>query len=197
MDRDFLKLYNLILQEQPQKSDTIIWLQGDRYDRGPKTLKLYKESWAPKIVISGNNILLGKTVRAGENNISLEKMYKWLVKRGVKKEDIIIDERSMNTKEQAGHIIDLAKKKNWQRIFLVGSSYHQPRIFLTFLKQLKKKNWNGKIINQPIILDWDDVPGGRDKKTIEFLKEEVEKLKKYKNDIIPILDGIKYLKKPL
>jgi len=56
----FRKIYSLLLEEKLQKADVIVWLQGDRYDRAPKALELYKKVWGKKIVISGNNVLIGK-----------------------------------------------------------------------------------------------------------------------------------------
>lgn len=195
MNKDFFELYNLILEEKPQKSDVIVWLQGDRYDRLSKVKYLYEKGWALKILISGNNVLLDSKSRPGENNISIEEMYRRLITEGVKKEDIFTDDKAMNTKEQSENIIDLAKVEKWQRIILVGSSFYQPRAFLTFLKQAKKIDWRGEIINQPVFLDLEDIPGGQDKKVKRIIKDEINKIKKYKDDLIDIKEGLRYLEK--
>ncbi len=190
----FKFLYNLLLKEEPQLSDVIVWLQGDRYDRGYKAVELYNKKFSKKILISGNNVLLGDK-KAGEDNISIDDMVNFLLKKGVNKDNIIIDDKSMNTLDQAINIFKIIKKKKWQKIILVGSSYYQPRAFLTFLKQADIVNWKGRIINQPALIDWEEKPSGRDKKTKIIFIEEYKKIKKYKNDLCSHEEGIKYLNK--
>lgn len=189
------KLYNLIIQDVVKKSDAIIWLQGDRYDRAGKTLKLYNDGWAKTIIISGNNVLIGNNARMGENNISLDKMKNYLLKKGIRERNIIVDDSAMNTKDQAEHILKIARRKKWSKLILVGSSFYQPRAFLTFLRQAEKVNWTGRIINQPAFIAWNKKPGGRDKTAKIIFSHELEKIEKYKKDLSTIRQGIKYLNK--
>jgi len=174
------KLLKSIKQEKPQKADAIVWLQGDRYDRGRKVLDLFKDGWAPKIVVSGNDLLIGPSKTPGENNISLTEMVKWLKKRGIKSQQIIIDNKSFNTLDQAKNIFILIKEKRWKKIILVASLYHQPRAFLTFLKESRKTGWTGKIVNQPAMLNLQKKPSGRNKTASDLIFDEIEKIKKYK-----------------
>jgi len=193
--KEFKKLYDLLRQEKVAKADAIIWLQGDRYDRAPKTLKLYNDGWAKKIIISGNNILIGDKTRKGEKNISLDSMRQFLLKKGIAARNLIIDGGAMNTKEQAAHILELAKARKWSKFILVGSSYYQPRAFLTFLKQAEKIGWQGRIINQSKFIAWDKKPSGRDKAAASLFNQEFKKLEEYKNDLVSIKQGIEYLSK--
>lgn len=193
--KEFKKLYDLLGQEKVAKADAIIWLQGDRYDRAQKTLKLYNNGWAKKIIISGNNVLIGDKARQGENNISLDSMRQFLLKKGVAAKNLIIDDGAMNTKEQAVHILKLAQAKKWSKFILVGSSYYQPRAFLTFLKQTEKMGWQGRIINQSNFVAWDKKPAGRDKAAASLFSQEFKKLEKYKKDLVSIGRGIEYLSK--
>jgi hypothetical protein len=190
---DFKKLQDLILLQPLKKADIIIWLQSDRYDHAVTIWNLYKNGWSNKIIISGNNILIGPDTKQGENNVSLAEMKNWLLKKGMKKNDLIIDDGAMNTKDQAEHIMSLAVKENWQKIILVASSYYHPRAFLTFLKQAQLKKWDGEIINRSVIMAQNRRPGGRDKKVKLMLIEELGKIKRYKKDLALISQGIKYL----
>ncbi len=187
------KLFNLLLFIAPQKSEAIIWLQGDRYNRGLKVLELYNSGWAKKIVLTGNNVLLNSKLRPGEKNVSLRSMSNWLTKRGVKKGDIIFESESLNTRDQAKNVIVLAKKKKWSSILLVGSSYYQPRAFLTFLFFSARFGWNGLINNQPFFVEENKIPGGRSEKAKRlFLKERV-KIDLYTKDLSSLKNGIKYV----
>lgn len=193
MNLKLLKLNHLILKQRLEKSDVIVWLQGDRFDRGNKVIKLFKTGWAPRILITGNDLLIGSEKRDGENNISLLEMQNWLLKKGLKKKQILIERNSLNTKEQAQNTIKLAKKNRWNSLIIVGSSYCQPRSFLTFLKAAYELRWFGKIINQPAIIAEDGVPGGREKKAKKILAEEATKLEKYKAHTVSAEEGIRYL----
>lgn len=190
---EFIKLHNLILKEKPQTVDAIIWLQGDRYDRELTVIQLFRDGWSDKIIISGNNILIGEKIKPGENNISLNEMKDRLSKNGIPHYSIIVDDGAMNTKEQAEHIFKITEKRKWLKLILVGSSYYQPRAFLTFLKQAKKTQWNGTIINQPAFVAWDQQPSGRNETTEIIFKQEFEKISKYKHDLVSVAFGIKYL----
>jgi len=191
--RELKKLYDSILATKPVKADVIIWLQGDRYERASKVLKLFKQGYAKKILISGNNVLIGPRARPGENNISLERMKEFLLKKGLNKKDIIVDDKSMNTKDQAEQVFKLAKKRSWLRLILVGSSYYQPRAFLTFLKQSERMKWPGRIINQPALIPWDKKLAGGDKSAKIIFNQELAKIKKYIKDLATVAQGLKYL----
>lgn len=193
MTQKFGLLYDLLVKQEPEQSDIVVWLQGDRFDRAKKTLELFRQKWASKIVISGNDILIGEGKRPGENNVSLKEMRAWLLDRGVKKQDIIIDDGALNTKDQAQHVIAMAITNNWKRIIIVGSSYYQPRAFLTFLKQLQIIGNNISVINQFVILGKNDIPSGRNITAEYLIKDEIKKIEKYHNDVATINDGIKYL----
>lgn len=193
LNKKFTELLNLILQEKPEKSDAIIWLHGDRLDRAPKVLELYLEKWSDKIVITGNNVLIGIGPRFEENNMSIEEMADWLVKNKVSKSDIIIDYLGINTRDQSKNMIGMAMENNWKKILLVGSTYHQPRAFLTFLKAKKYFSWDGKIINQPAIVPDDQIPDGRIKTSKAYMEEEFLKIEKYRDDVAPIDVGISYI----
>lgn len=196
MEKYFDRLQNAILKCGDEKADAIIWLQGDRYDRGPKTLALYKNGLAPKIVISGNNVLIGLGPRPGENNINLKQMENWLLKRMVKKDDIIIDSSSFNTRDQSLNVTRLAKLNKWKKIIIVGSFPHyQARYFLTFIKGAIETKWNGSILNAFVIIPNNKKPGGRSQTAISILNQEYKKINKYKRKghLVNLKMGINYL----
>lgn len=194
MNPELIELNNLILQQQPEKSDAIVWLQGDRFDRGSKVVELFRNGWAPKILITGNNELVGPGKRPGENDASLEEIRNWLIDKGIREEDFFIDDKAFNTRDQAQNTIQLAKQECWNKIIIVGSHpYYQFRAFLTFLKTSQEFRWPGQIINQPALISGDSLPGGRNKSARELFLEEEVKLEKYKNHVVSVAEGMRYL----
>lgn len=189
----FIKILQTINKEKPEKADVIVWLQGDRYDRGRKALSLLSNGWSNKVLLSGNNVLVGAKTAKGTDNINLIDMKAWLERKGVPSRQIILDDRSFNTAEQAKNVIRLAIKKRWKKIILVASFYHQPRAFLTFLKSSREQQWRGKIINQPTRVNWTRKPGGRDKTAKALVVEEIKKINNYKLQLASYKEGFKYL----
>jgi len=177
--KSYYKLIQLFDRQKAEPSDVILWIQGDRYDRGNKALFLFKKAFAPRIVLTGNNMLVGEKTAPGTNNITLKEMSLWLQKRGVAKNKIITESQSFNTVEQAKNIIALAKKNKWKKMLLVASFYHQPRVFISFLKSADEQGWKGKIINQPTKINWSKKPSGRKQSAKILAVEEINKIKKY------------------
>ncbi len=189
----FEELNALLQRATVGSGDVIVWLQGDRYDRGDVTLDLYKQGKAPKIVLSGNNVLLGVGPRPGEDNVSLEEMKSWLLERGVPEEAIEIESNSMNTRDQSLHICEMAKQRGWKSVIMVGSFPHyQARYYLTFLQGKKETGWNGTVIPAAAMLNVDQIPGGRDKTAGELMEEEFEKILAYqeKGHVASFEEGI-------
>lgn len=185
-----------MLKDIPQKSNGVVWLQGDKYDRAKKVLEMYESGFAKKIIISGNDYLIGPKKRLGENNISLVNMKKYLIQNDISEKDIVIDNKSFNTKEQAIQITKLAKRNNWHKLILVSSAYHQPRVLLSFIAAFKLVGYKIKIINQSFLIAKNKMASGRTLKNDELMKEEVLKINKYQTngDIASYKEGFVYLK---
>ncbi len=188
------KLQDLILDETPEKAEAIIWLQGDQLDRAKKVIDLFESGFAPRILITGNNTLLGPIERIEESNCSLDEMKKYLIYHGIDPKAISIDNKSMNTREQAEKVIQYLKDNNLNSMILVGSPYYQLRAFLTFLKRAQESGWDGHIINQPADLPWDVPPAGRKRTAREYFTEvELPKIQMYQKHVADIEDGIAHL----
>lgn len=194
MEKKFWELYDQLTKVKPRPAEAAIWLQGDRYDRAKNVLKIYNKL-TNLIVISGNNLLVGTKTRPGEKNTNLYQMKEYLLKNKVKENDIIIENQSFNSHDQAVNITNLAESLGWHRIILVASAYHQPRVLLNFLKQKKITGSPLEIDNYPIIMDMEAIPGGRKETVKNLCLSEIKKIKKYSNDLLPIEAGLKYLKR--
>lgn len=59
---------------------------------------------------------------------------------GIKKDDIILDEASLNTYEMVIHLKELAGNSGWKDLMIVSSPYHMRRLKLLCDKHLKGVN---------------------------------------------------------
>lgn len=177
------KLFFLIFNEPLAKADVIVLLEGDGYARLPYAARLYQESWAPKILVSGG------ADNAAYGSFPADKLVIKLTKMGIPLADIIIEAASQNTKEQAINIIALAKKNGLKKIILVASHYHQPRAFLIFLKARRDAKAKLQIINAPAReLPWFKKNSwGR---RVDLLEAEMDKIERYKDDLASFKEGI-------
>lgn len=144
----YTELMKLMEKEEPEPADAIVWLQGDKLDRGEKVSQLcVEDGYASNIILSGNNV---NTHYA--DFVSLGTMAHWLIDivpnlcatgfpRGV-----FIDRSAANTYEHPLGVLGIAREMGWKRLLLVTSLYHQPRAFLAFLPHLQPDE---VIINQP------------------------------------------------
>jgi uncharacterized SAM-binding protein YcdF (DUF218 family) len=132
-------------QDPIERADVIVTVSGgDNNSRIKKTVELYKEGWAPVIVYSG---------AAAEGNVSNAAAMKNIsIKMGVPRTDILIEEKSKDTLENAQFTSKIIKDKGYQSMILVTSPYHQRRTMELFRKELGE---DFKIVNQSAIdEDW-------------------------------------------
>jgi uncharacterized SAM-binding protein YcdF (DUF218 family) len=166
------KFIVLVDNDKIEISDAIILLEGDGYNRIDTAVELYKNKYAPVIVFSG------EIDNPDYGSYPSRKIMPALQKKGVAKKDILHEYRSQNTREQAIEVIKMAISKEWKRLILVASHYHQYRAFLTFLKVIKENNSDIKIYNVPARqLDWFVETGWG--KRIELLQNEFNKIEQY------------------
>ncbi|MDD4900554.1 MAG: YdcF family protein [Patescibacteria group bacterium] len=183
------KFIALLGKEELKKSDAIVMLEGDGYFRCKHAAALYKQRWAKIIVISGG------ITNHHYGSYPAKKLWPELAKLGVKRSDMLLDEESMNTREQAVNIIKLATEKKWKKIILVASHYHQYRAFLTFLQVLRATGAKLRIINSPA----NDLPWFQNNKwgrRIDLLESEFEQINIYrkKNHVASYAEALAYFK---
>ena len=134
--------YPQITQSDILKGDAYILLGGGLFidtgggdvptpnalDRIVKTAIYYKIS-PKKIFISGGAPL--------HNKVSESKIYrKYLIDLGVNRDDIIIEEKSRTTKENAKFISEHIKDEDLKSVILITSAYHMERSIYIFSRYL-------------------------------------------------------------
>lgn len=155
-----------------KKSDAIIILEGDGKNRYRHAVNLFHQEFANLIVFSG-----GITdYRYG--SYPFEEINPLLLESGVPESQIIYESKSLNTRDQAIEIIQMALLKEWKRIIIVASHYHQYRAYLTFIKEIANRNCNVIVYNSPASgLKWFEETGWGQR--FNLLDQEFERIQKY------------------
>ena len=99
-------------------------------DRLTETFILYRKKKIKKILFTGGSGVLFAT---DTSEASFAKKY--FLDLGVKEEDIIIEDKSRNTIENARFTKQILDEKKFKKILLITSAFHMPRSSQIFKKQ--------------------------------------------------------------
>lgn len=131
------------------KSDAAILLEGDGFFRFQKAVDLYNRGLVSKVVFSGN------IIDKDYGSYPFEEVKPFLLNGGVKEEDLIHEDKSLHTRQQAVEIVKMAIEKGWKKLALVASHEHQYRAYLTFLREVLDSNSGIILYNAPVRnLNW-------------------------------------------
>lgn len=109
-----------------QEADAIVAVSGgDTSARVQEAVTLYKNGWAPKLIFSG-----AARDKSGPSNA--EAMRRTARAAGVPDNDIITEEYSETTKQNAENTQDILKRNQVSSVIIVTSAYHQRRAGLEF-----------------------------------------------------------------
>ena len=154
-------------------SDAIVVLEGDGFNRIDKAIELYRNRWSDKIILSG-----GYDNKPG-GSLHVKEMVPAFLKAGISRDSIILEDISLNTREQAVEVTGILTQNNWKRIILVASHYHQYRAYLTFLKVILEKKLKIEVLNAPADnLNWFENQGWGER--FALLKDEFSKIESYR-----------------
>ncbi len=125
-------------------ADAIVAISGgDTLARTGEAINLYKAGWGKKLIFSG-----AAADKTGTSNA--EAMKRYAIGLDVPESDIIIEEFSQNTAENAVNTGLFIHNNNLRKIILVTSAYHQRRANLEFRLRLGE---NVTIVNHPVAHD--------------------------------------------
>lgn len=124
----------LVVSEPLRPADAIVVLGGS-YERALHGYELYRDGYAPRLVVSGARLhdftLNGRPfTEANFSKVFLQGL-------GVPAQAIILLEFTGTTYAEARAVARLSREQPWKRLILVSSPYHTRRANLTFLKQLR------------------------------------------------------------
>lgn len=172
MITDREKILAIVDNDCLSESDAIILLEGDGFDRFRKAVSLYKQGKAPKIVFSGN------IIDYDYGSFPFSEVLPRMLQEGIPEEDIIHEDRSQNTREQAVEVVRMAQERGWSKLILVASHEHQYRAYLTFLREVLDTKSGITLYNAPARnLNWFEDKGWGTR--FQRLEAEVARIEKY------------------
>jgi len=172
MITDREKILAIVDNDCLSTSDAIILLEGDGFDRFRKAVSLYKQGKAPKIVFSGN------ITDYDYGSYPFAEVLPRMLEAGVPEEDIIHEDKSLNTREQAVEVVRMAMERGWKKLILVASHEHQYRAYLTFLREVLDTHSGIILYNAPARnLNWFEDKGWGTR--FERLEAEILRIEKY------------------
>ena len=122
----------IVKGEKPEKSDVIITLGGSNIIRTDYSVRLFKEGYSKHLLLSGG--IIGN----GDNRTHAEVMYKEAKRLRVPDADIIIEDESKSTYQNALYTKTALINLHYKSAIIVTSNYHMKRARLVF-----KKVFNG------------------------------------------------------
>ncbi len=115
---------------------------GDTSARAEEAITLYKNGWAPLLIFSG-----AAADKSGPSNAKV--MEEKAMREGVNANNIIIDEQSETTSENAQQTSAIFAKYGITSAIIVTSSYHERRTMLEF----EKSSPNMSLRSHPVAID--------------------------------------------
>jgi uncharacterized SAM-binding protein YcdF (DUF218 family) len=117
-------------QDKLKSADVIVAISGgETQQRTAEAVRLYRGGYAPKLLFSG-----AAQDKNGPSNAAA--MRSLAVRMGADAQDVLIEENSTNTAENATESAPIIRQLGAKRIILVTSPYHQRRASLNFRRAL-------------------------------------------------------------
>ena len=134
----------LVRQDSLEKADAVVVLAGARAERWLEGVELYREGWAPRIVISPGRIEPAELqLRSMGIRFPMEAELVRDAMVQMKVPDAAIETfpgSPDNTAQEAAAVRELAVSGHWSRLIVVTSKYHTRRARFAFVRELKGTN---------------------------------------------------------
>jgi uncharacterized SAM-binding protein YcdF (DUF218 family) len=133
----------LIVQDKLEKTDAIMVLAGDNNgERVAQAVKLYNQGYGKYLLMSGGPVMWHETYA--------DNMKRQAVFLGVNPKNILVQDRSLSTYEDAKYSFPILKAHGIKSIILVSSPFHMRRALRTVKRAFKNEI---KVIGYPVQKD--------------------------------------------
>ena len=129
----------LVVQDPLDKADAVYVLGGTMYERPLEAVELYREGWAPRIMLVQQMADLGEAelVRRGipyprEVDVQVEV----LGRLGIPRDAIVIVNRADSTADEADHLHAVVTRDRLSRVIVVTSKQHTRRARMVMRRRL-------------------------------------------------------------
>lgn len=112
MITDREKILAIVDNDCLMPSDAAILLEGDGFFRFQKAVDLYNKGIVKKIVFSGN------IIDKDYGSFPFEEVKPFILEGGVPEEDLIHEDISMHTRQQAVEVVKMAMANGWKNSLL-------------------------------------------------------------------------------
>ncbi|HZU36814.1 MAG TPA: YdcF family protein [Gemmataceae bacterium] len=116
--------------EPDAPNSTVMQLGTDTYYRCVHALDVYHRTGEPLVLVSG-----GQASEWTDRPSLAETMRDFLVRQGIKESQIIVENKSQNTHENAVESCRLLRERGIHHILLVTDAMHMPRAWRCFAKE--------------------------------------------------------------
>jgi len=124
----------LVVDDRPAHADAIVVLAGATPEREAKAATLYREGWAPRVVISRQVLPTNvrDLLRLGVRSLDLQQEARLaLEKYGVPANRIVaLADVASNTESELALVHRIARERGYRRVILVSSPFHTRRVKL-------------------------------------------------------------------
>lgn len=131
----------LVVEHSLERSDAIVVLSGARVERWLEAVDLYRDGWAPRIVLTPGRLEAAE-VRLRERGIhfpaEVALIRDAMVQLKVPADAIDILPLALdNTAQEAAAIREAAAAAGWKRLIVVTSVYHTRRTWFAFSREFR------------------------------------------------------------
>lgn len=132
-------LAGLTVHDTLAQSDAIVLLAGDHKERAPAAAMLYRDGYAPLVILTNDGLFSGWSTKYNRNLYQIEWAEEELLKLGVPREKILkLPFYGSSTMFDALAVKRFLFKSGLKKIVVVTSDYHTRRALWTFKHALKE-----------------------------------------------------------
>ena len=159
--------------KQPEKADLMVALGGDNGGRIHKVVELYKQGFAPKVLLPG---MEGGHAETRSHYLNWRASF--LVEQGVPANMLIFDEISASSWEEVVNTLRLMQSRNLKRVLVVSDPPHLRRLDWVWAKVFAGSGKEFRLVASNMD-GWDPAHWWRNEASGKFVIEEYIKLGYY------------------
>jgi len=162
-----------IAPQSPEKADLIVALGGDGGSRVHRAAELYRQGYAPRILLTGI-----EGGHAANRLHYLNWRAQYLVDRKVPRSALLFDEQSSNTWEEVNQLLRLMQAQKMHRVLVISDAPHLRRLEWVFDRVFAGSGMEYRLIASPL-QRWDAARWWRDELGVQYVMMEYTKLVYY------------------